>query len=144
MKRKIFPPVYCGFFFTAAVLAPVLAEITPTAGMKPVANAHVTLGFHRDFQTTTLAAFIDANYTEGETREIAVSGYAFDDKCIALRVATPLVCVPATKIRHVTLYLARGVQPVYSNILLQDPEATTVAFEAPIVLEGTFKVIRSK
>ncbi len=85
------PPIYFGYFFDAAAVA---ACYPAPEGMKPVANPHVTLGFHKDFTETTLATYIAAHYVEGETRDILVSGVCYDDKCVCLRVATDLHCFP--------------------------------------------------
>ena len=131
-------PIYCGYFFEPAAVA---ACFPIPNGMKPVANPHVTLGFHRDFTETTLAAFVAAHYREGETREILVSGVCYNHQCVCLRVASDLHCFPEDRTLHVTLYLAKKVRPVYSNALLADPTATNITFDTPIPLTGVFRVV---
>ena len=71
----------------------------------------------------------------GQAVEGTVTGYFEDDKgqAVTVNVASPVVAT--NKILHVTLAVAEGVKPVYSNQLVADESKRQ---QASLILTGVY------
>jgi|SaaInlV_120m_DNA_4_1040238.scaffolds.fasta_scaffold00923_25 hypothetical protein len=103
--------VYTGVFLTPMARQKLLKAFPPTHP-KTVAH-HVTLWFYED--STPMGEL-----PWGKTVPLKVVGYAEDDRAQAVTVALPAGMKAAGgRLPHITLSLAQGVSPVYSNKLVK-------------------------
>ncbi|NDH07851.1 hypothetical protein EBX93_18375, partial [bacterium] len=98
---------------------------------------HVTLQFYGKKPT----AKIIENFDEGKEVDVCITGYAKNDKCIAL------ICDKSTlaeylddRTPHITYALSEGTKPFYSNELLRNNKH--ILFDTPFCIKGTLERVR--
>jgi hypothetical protein len=77
---------------------------------------HITLRYIGDVMDPTW--FMDFAPRIGAEAALTVTEIVWDDKAVAARVTLPDGVECANPVPHITLALARGTQPVYSNTLM--------------------------
>ena len=84
--------------------------------------------------------FMDFAPLVGTDAELIVTEIVWDDKAVSARVTLPAGVECANPIPHITLALARGTQPVYSNTLLASAGAAVsrVAVAIPLTAKYFF------
>jgi hypothetical protein len=99
---------------------------------------HVTLRYLGDVMDPIW--YMDFARLVGTDAPLVVTEIVWDDKAVAARVTLPDGVTCANPIPHITLAVARGTQPVYSNTLLQSAGAAVsrVAVHIPLTAKYFF------
>lgn len=101
---------------------------------------HVTLSYQGMFITPKDYIALSKLVKEERKTDVEVESLVYDDKCITARVEIADKTIPSTnKIAHITLALADGVYPVYSNELLENESGHVVKLDEPAILNGTVR-----
>lgn len=118
-------PVYIGIFLTPQSKSKLLKAFPPAH--KDLHGDHVTLIFKPSEEELE-------KFEIGKTVRFQVSGYAVDEKgqAVAVNLPSDLRSLSKNKIPHVTISVAPGTKPVYSNELLERETQKTPS----ITLEG--------
>lgn len=122
MKR----PVYIGVFLTPESRSKLLRTFPPQH--QDIKADHVTLVFKP--KDSDLAGF-----QIGQRVQFQVVGYAVDQKgqAVAVRLPPDVNRLSKNKNPHITISVSPGTKPVYSNVLLDQGEVSSVR---PLTLEG--------
>lgn len=122
------PPPYLGIFLDSESKNELLRRFPPKHGN--IEADHVTVMFRPSEEE--MDAFLE-DFQFGQQIPMKVTGYAEDDKGQALAVELPTELSPhVRRSPHITVSLAPGVEPLYSNELIE--EGTTEV--EPVTVKG--------
>ena len=130
-------PQYGGLAVRGGIEA--LSDAVPVealAGKNARGEYHVTLHYLGDVMDPIW--FMDFARLVGTEAPLLVTEIVWDDKAVAARVKLPDGVACSNAIPHITLAVARGTQPVYSNTLLQAAGAAVHRVAAHIPLTAKY------
>ena len=144
MKQKLHKAIYTAVFFQPHCIIDAWKDKLVEQGMPQVPADgtlhcnHMTIQFKPDSEHVRKLPM-------GGSTEMQITGFAADDKCIAITVKyTRYGAESSNAIPHVTLWTAEGTKPVYSNELLS--RGITEIENGPSLpgRTGFFSVLREK
>jgi hypothetical protein len=100
------------------------------------AEFHTTLRYLGDCMDPVW--YLDFAPLIGTEAALKVTEIAWDDRCVAARIELPDGVSCSNAIPHITIALAKGTQPVYSNNLLASSDASTSRIAVDIPLIGKY------
>jgi energy-coupling factor transporter ATP-binding protein EcfA2 len=130
-------PMYGGLTVTGDT-SPLRAAIPADAlaGKHLRGAFHITLRYLGDVMDPVW--FMNFVPLLGSSVEVRISEIVWDESCVAARVALPAGVTCANDVPHITLALARGTQPVYSNTLLASAGAAVSRIAVDIPLNAKY------